>query len=58
MTLAPLWLQRLSDISPFKLIVAANRAVFRGEIASFSVTIGLARPVALLLLSLWPGTGV
>jgi ABC-2 type transport system permease protein len=58
MTLAPLWLQRLSDISPFKHMVDGLRAVFRGEIWSFSVALGLGLSVALLILSLWLGTRV
>ena len=58
MTLAPLWLQRLSDISPFKHMVDGLRAVFRGEIASFSVALGFGLSVALLLISLWLGTRV
>jgi len=58
MTLAPLWLQRLSDISPFKHMVDGLRAIFRGEIWSFSVALGLGLSVALLILSLWLGTRV
>ena len=58
MTLAPLWLQRLSDISPFKHMVDALRAVFRGEFLTFSVALGLGLSVALLVISLWLGTRV
>jgi ABC-2 type transport system permease protein len=58
MTLAPLWLQRVSDVSPFKHMVDALRAVFRGEVFSFSVALGFGLSVALLLLSLFLGTRV
>lgn len=58
MSLAPIWLQRLSDISPFKHMVDGLRAVFRGEFASFSVALGFGLSVALLLISLWLGAQV
>jgi ABC-2 type transport system permease protein len=58
MTLAPIWLQRLSDISPFKHMVDGLRAIFRGEMYSFSAALGFGLSLALLLLSLWLGTRV
>jgi ABC-2 type transport system permease protein len=58
MTLAPIWLQRLSDISPFKHMVDGLRAIFRGELFSFSASLGFGLSVALLLVSLWWGTQV
>jgi hypothetical protein len=32
--LGPIWLQRLSDISPLKHVVNGVRALFRGDISS------------------------
>lgn len=58
MTLAPVWLQRLSDISPFKHMVDGLRAIFRGELFSFSAALGFGLSAALLVLSLWYGTRV
>ena len=58
MTLAPIWLQRVSDISPFKHMVDGLRAIFRGELWSFSAALGFGLSLALLLISLWWGTQV
>ena len=58
MSLAPLWLQFLSDLNPFKHIVTALRAVFRGEVFTISVALGFGLAVALLALSAWVGTRV
>jgi ABC-2 type transport system permease protein len=58
MSLAPTWLQRLSDISPFKHMVDGLRAIFRGEIFSTSAALGFGLSVGLLLISLWYGTRV
>lgn len=55
MTLAPRWLQILSDINPFKHIVDALRAVFRGEIVTPVVLIGIALTVALAVIGGWVG---
>jgi len=38
MTLAPLWLRRLSDLNPLKHIVDGVRALFRGETTSSTAT--------------------
>ncbi|MGV3492086.1 MAG: ABC transporter permease [Devosia sp.] len=55
MTLAPRWLQILSDFNPFKHIVDALRAVFRGELTSMTVWIGLALAVLLVVIGGWIG---
>ncbi len=55
MTLAPRWLQILSDINPFKHIVDALRAVFRGEITTPVVLLGVALTVILAVVGGWVG---
>lgn len=55
MTLAPRWLQILSDVNPFKHIVDALRAVFRGEITTPVVLIGVALTVLLAIIGGWVG---
>ena len=56
MSLAPRWLQIVSDFNPFKHMVDALRAVFRGEIFTFSVALGFGLALGLLLISAWVGT--
>lgn len=58
MTLAPRWLQIASDFNPFKHIVEALRAVFRGEFTTPIVLIGLALAVILVVLGAWIGDRV
>ena len=58
MSLAPLWLRRLSDISPFKHMVDGIRAVFVGEVLSFAVALGFGLSLVLLVASLWFGTRI
>ncbi len=58
MTLAPRWLQIASDFNPFKHIVEALRAVFRGEFATPMVGIGLVLAVILVVLGAWLGSRV
>ncbi|RYE09398.1 MAG: ABC transporter permease [Hyphomicrobiales bacterium] len=55
MTLAPRWLQILSDFNPFKHIVDALRAVFRGELNSTTVWIGIGLAVLLVIIGGWIG---
>lgn len=56
MTLAPGWLQKLSDVNPLKHIVESTRALFRGEMSGATVSWGLVLTVALVLVGLWYGT--
>ncbi|HTJ57366.1 MAG TPA: ABC transporter permease [Devosiaceae bacterium] len=58
MALAPQWLQVLSDFNPFKHIVEALRAVFRGDFTAPIVGIGLVLAVILVLLGAWIGERV
>jgi ABC-2 type transport system permease protein len=58
MTLAPRWLQIASDFNPFKHIVEALRAVFRGEMTTPIVLIGMALAVILVVLGAWIGNRV
>lgn len=55
MTLAPRWLQILSDINPFKHIVDALRAVFRGELTTPTVILGVVLAVAMVAIGAWIG---
>ncbi len=58
MSLAPQWLQVVSDINPFKHMVDALRAVFRDEIFTFPVALGFGLAIALLIVAAWFGTRV
>jgi ABC-2 type transport system permease protein len=58
MSLAPHWLQIVSDVNPFKHMVEALRYVFRGEVLSFTVALGFGLAVALLVIAAWLGTRV
>jgi ABC-2 type transport system permease protein len=58
MALAPQWLQIVSDFNPFKHIVEALRAVFRGDFANPIVGIGLVLAVILVVLGAWIGQRV
>lgn len=58
MSLAPQWLQVISDINPFKHMVTALREVFRGDIFTFTVALGFGLALGLLVLSAWVGTRV
>ena len=58
MSLAPVWLQIVSDFDPFKHIVNALRAVFRDDFADPIVGIGGLLAVVLVILGAWFGTRV
>jgi len=58
MSLAPAWLQVLSSINPFKHIVDALRAVFRGELLTGEAGLGLLLAVILVILGAWIGNRV
>lgn len=58
MSLAPRWLQLVSDFNPFKHIVDALRAVFRGEFSAPIVWIGAALAIALVIIGAWVGARV
>lgn len=58
MSLAPRWLQVISDANPFKHMVEALRQVFRGEVFNFTVALGFGLAVALTLFSAWLGAWV
>ncbi len=55
MSLAPQWLQTLSDFNPFKHIVNAVRAIFQGEVVSIAVGLGLALALGLIAIGTWVG---
>jgi ABC-2 type transport system permease protein len=55
MSIAPRWLQIVSDFNPFKHIVEALRAVFLGDFANPIVWIGLVLAVVLVVLGSWLG---
>ena len=58
MALAPQWLQIVSDFNPFKHIVEALRAVFRGDLGNPIVAVGLGLAVVLVVLGAWIGQRV
>jgi len=58
MSMAPGWLQRVSDIVPFKHMVDALRSVFQGQVWVGSVGIGFALAFAFAIGSLWLGARV
>jgi len=58
MSLAPDWLQAIANANPFKHIVEAMRAVFRGEVASLIVGLGLGLALALIAAFGWLGARV
>ena len=55
MSIAPQWLQIVSNFNPFKHIVEALRAVFLGDFSNPIVWIGLALAVVLVVLGSWLG---
>jgi ABC-2 type transport system permease protein len=56
MTLAPGWLYDLSRISPFTYVVDAERDLFRGQITTLAVLVGLLVTLALVALGAAWGT--
>ena len=55
MTLAPAWLQVVANFNPFKHIVEALRAVFRGDFFDPVVGVGVALAVTLVVAGAWAG---
>lgn len=55
MSLAPQWLQILSDINPFKHIVNAVRAIFRGEVGTWETGLGVVLAILLIAGGAWLG---
>jgi len=55
MSLAPGWLQKLSDVNPFKHIVEGVRSFFAGDYGSSTAWWGLALTAALAVLGWWFG---
>jgi len=53
MTLAPRWLQRLSDVNPFKHVVDSARASFQSDFTASSLTAGLVSAALLAVVGLW-----
>ncbi len=56
MTLAPRWLQDLSDANPFKHVVDSARASFLGDLTTASLTAGLLSAAGLAAVGLWIAT--
>jgi ABC-2 type transport system permease protein len=56
MTIAPKWLQDVSDINPLKHIVEGVRALFLGDFAGSTTIWALGLTVALVLAGGWYGT--
>jgi ABC-2 type transport system permease protein len=58
MTLAPLWLQRLSDANPLKHVIDGVRAMFRSDLGSSEALWGVGLTVALVAVGIAVGTRV
>ena len=58
MTLAPHWLQRLSDANPLKHIIDGVRAMFRGELGSSASLWGISLTLVLVVVGIAVGTRV
>lgn len=56
MSLAPGWLQFISDINPIKHVVEAVRALFRSEFGTFEVWLGIGLAIILLLIGSFVGS--
>jgi ABC-2 type transport system permease protein len=56
MSLAPVWLQRVSDVNPLKHVVDGMRAQFRGDLTSPTALWGLVATVGLVLVGTVFGT--
>ena len=56
MNIAPQWLRVVSDFNPFKHIVEALRAVYRGDFSDPIVWIGTVLAVILVVLGAWLGS--
>lgn len=53
LTLAPLWLQNLSDFNPLKYAVDASRAIFNGDVSNPAVWQAFLLLAVLVFLSFW-----
>lgn len=58
MTLGPIWLQRLSDVMPFRWVVSAVRDVFTGGFGGTDVLVGFVWAVAMFAAGLTWGVRV
>jgi ABC-2 type transport system permease protein len=58
MTLAPTWLQHVSDANPLKHIIDGVRAMFRGDLTSSTSLWGIGLTLALVVVGLAAGTRV
>jgi len=56
MSLAPRWLQAVSDANPLRYVVDGVRAIFRGDVASATTLWGVVVTVALVVVSVAFGT--
>jgi ABC-2 type transport system permease protein len=56
MSLAPTWLQRLSDVNPLKHVVDGVRDLFRGDLATSTSAWGLASAALLVAIGMVVGT--
>jgi len=56
MTLAPGWLEKVSDLNPIKHVVDGVRAIFQGDIGTSTVWLGLAYTAGLVLVGVVIGT--
>ncbi len=58
MTLAPRWLQRVSDVNPLKHVIDGVRSMFRGDLSSADSLWGIGLTLALVVVGILVGTRV
>jgi ABC-2 type transport system permease protein len=58
MSMAPMWLQHVSDVVPFKHMVDALRSIFQGQIWVENVGVGFGLAFIFAIFSLWLGAQV
>lgn len=56
MSVAPSWLQRVSDFNPFRYVVDGGRAIFQGDLTSSTAVWGFVVTAALAVISVTVGT--
>ena len=56
MSVAPSWLQTVSDFNPFRYVVDGGRAIFQGDLTSSTAVWGFVVTAALAVISVTVGT--
>jgi ABC-2 type transport system permease protein len=56
MSMAPLWLQRLSQLNPLRHVLEGLRAVYRGELNASETWVGMGMTIILAVVGVAIGT--